>query len=281
MQNLFTVNWDLELTDLVLLPSTAFTRALGIAGLVTSAVKMTTGAPAATAGKFIPSATVQNAISGLVYQNTGSTAAPVWSIMENSTSGFTLPLSETDSTTTTGVSFAQIVSALTTGIARKITASLMTTGIGHQVVAAIAVLTTGRYYSANDGTQEVWGVGLNGHMISTASAAVPTIAVTTANGITAAAITAGGTDTCGVITTTGKQDSSGDTVLDVTFGKTYTTAPKYVQLSPANAAGAKVTATTLLSAYVSARSATGFTITIPEDTGTPLVTPSFMYFVIS
>lgn len=280
MQNLFTVNWDLTLTDLVVLPSNAFTRAAGIAGLVTCAVKFTTGAPTATAGKFIPGATIQHAIDGGVYQNTGSTASPVWSLMETSASGFTLPVAETDSTTTTGTSFLTTMAAITTGIARRIVASLMTTGIGHQVVAAIAVLTTGRYYSANNGATEVWGIGLNGHMISTVSAAPPTIAVTTPNGISAAAITAGGTDMVGVITTTGTQDGSGDTVLDVTFGKTYTVPPKFVMLSPANAAGAKTSPTTLLRAYVSARSATGFTITIPEDTGTPLATPSFMYNVI-
>ena len=62
---------------------------------------------------------------------------------------------------------------------------------------------------------------------------VPTIAVTTQAGITAAAITAGSTDTCGTITTTGT--SSGATILDVTFGYAYAAAPKMVVLTPANA----------------------------------------------
>ncbi len=247
-------------------------------GLVCSAQKTTAGAPAADVGRYVPGAIVQNLVTGLVYRMSGTTASPAWEDMQ---SGFTLPFSDTDSSTTIGVGFALAFSALTTGVAERTSAPLATTGILSQMIAAAAVLTTGRYYSANDGATEVWGIGANGHMHSTVSANPPTIAVTTPNGISAAAITAGGTDTCGVITTTGTQDGSGDTVLDITFGKTYTVAPKFVMLSPANAAGAKTTATTLLRAYVSARSATGFTIVIPEDTGTPLATPSFMYFVIA
>lgn len=63
------VNWDVTLEDL----------GYGENGLVVDAVKITTGAPTATAGKFIPGAIIQNKISGLVYVNTGSTASPVWS----------------------------------------------------------------------------------------------------------------------------------------------------------------------------------------------------------
>lgn len=276
MQNLSNVLWDVTLTDLVLLPSNAFTRANGIAGLVTTAVKMTTGAPTATAGKFIPGATIQNAVSSVIYQNTGSTASPVWSIMENGASQFTLPLSVTDSSTTTGTSFAQIVSALTTGIGRKITAALMTTGIGHQVVAAIAVLTTGRYYSANDGATEVWGIGANGHIHSTVSAAPPSCAITAAHGITAATITAGATDTCGIITTTGTQDNTTDSTFTLTFGKTYTTAPKSVHLFAANAAGAVGSSLP----YLVSISATAAVFGVSKS-ASAAATPSWMYQVIA
>lgn len=69
-----TVLWDAELIDL------EFTDTLNsiVKGLVQSAVKITTGAPAATAGYFMPGAIIQNAVSGIAYLNTGTTASPVW-----------------------------------------------------------------------------------------------------------------------------------------------------------------------------------------------------------
>lgn len=289
MQNLTNVSWDLTLTDLVLLPSTAFTRPINIAGLVTSAVKMTTGAPTATAGKFIPNAIIQNAIDGGVYQNTGSTAAPVWSLMETSASGFTLPLSETDSTTTTATSFALIMSALTTGIAQSITAALattgkifrgvaasLTTGIIYEAVAAIANLTTGRYFSANDGATEVWGIGANGHMHSKVSASAPSIAITAAHGITAVALTAGATDMCGQITSTGTQDNTTDSTFTLTFGKTYTVAPKSVTLTALNAAGAVGSSLP----YVVSISATAIVFGVSKSAAAA-ATPSWCYQVIA
>ena len=148
-----------------------------------------------------------------------------------------------------------------------------TTGLLHVCVATAATLTTGRYYSANDTTTgEVFGVGTNGHLISTASASVPTIG-TNATGISACAITAGGSDTCGVITTTGTPQSG--TVLTITFGKTYTTAPKFVALMPTNAAAGNPNTVP----YVTT-TATTAVITWPAA-GTYAATPSYMYFVIA
>ncbi len=46
--------------------------------LVYDAVYGVTGAPTAIAGVYIPGATVRNAVSGLVYRNSGSTASPAW-----------------------------------------------------------------------------------------------------------------------------------------------------------------------------------------------------------
>lgn len=290
MQNLTNVLWDVTLTDLVLLPSTAFTRANSIAGLVTDAVKMTTGAPTATAGKFIPGALIRNAVSGLVYQNTGSSASPVWSALENSASGFTLPINETDATTTTGTSFAMALTALTTGIGESITAVLattakiyravaasLTTGIIYEAVAAIANLTTGRYFSANDGATEVWGIGANGHIHSKVSASAPSILITTAQGITAVALTAGATDTCGVITSTGTQNNTADSTFTLTFGKTYTAAPKGVMISAANAAAALAAQSGI---YVSSVSATAVVFGIPKSSAAA-ATPSWNYTIIA
>lgn len=47
-------------------------------GLVYQAVKKTAGVPTAVAGVYIPGAIVQNAASGVVYRNSGSTASPAW-----------------------------------------------------------------------------------------------------------------------------------------------------------------------------------------------------------
>lgn len=176
-------------------------------------------------------------------------------------------------TGTTGV-FNITASSATTGVVQNIIASGITSGIALRVGATAATLTTGRYVSFNDNATEVFGVGANGHLHSTVSAVPPTIAVTTQNGITAAAITAGGSDTCGIITTTGTSTDS--TVLDVTFGKTYTTAPKGVILVPANGAAAMPNT----GYFVSAVSATGFTITVATG-GTYAATPSFRYVVIA
>lgn len=193
------------------------------------------------------------------------------------TSGALVNLTSTASTA--GTQTLLTASGLTTGIAASIVVAGLTSGIGHKVAATAATLTTGRYYSANDAATEVFGIGANGHIHSTVSAAPPTIAVTQQNGITAAAITAGGSDTCGVITTTGTNNNGGTSILQVTFGKTYTTAPKGVLLFPANSAATKAAATSLLLPYVSATSATTFDITIPAD-ASAAATPSWRYVVI-
>lgn len=170
--------------------------------------------------------------------------------------------------------------AAITGSVLQASATSTVTGIIIESVATAGTLTTGRYFSANNATTEVFGIGLNGHIISTVSASPPTIAVTSQNGITAAAITAGGTDTCGIITTTGTNNNGGTSVLQVTFGKTYTTAPKAVLLFPRNSAGSKTAATSLLNVFISAITATTFDITIPQDAGA-IATPSWNYVVIA
>lgn len=201
-------------------------------------------------------------------------------------------INHSGATTTSGI-IAEVISAATdetvvhqatataaiTGVVSKASGLATVTGIIHESRGTAATLTTGRYYSAHDAAGEVFGIGTNGHIISTASATPPTIAVSQQNGITAAAITAGGTDTSGVITTTGTNNNGGTTVLQVTFGKTYTTAPKGVMVMPANAAAAKMSSSSVVGVYVSATAATTFDITIPADS-TALATPSFRYMVI-
>jgi hypothetical protein len=265
------VSWDATLIDLGFLDTSALAGAFK--GLVISAVKITTGAPTATPGYFAPAAMIYNVFDGTWYQMTGTTASPAWTI--NGTSvGFSIPVSATDASTTTGVSMTLVMSALTTGIAQRITAAATTTGKIFQAVAAAATMTTGRYFSANDGALDVWGIGANGHM-HTLQTTAPTIAVTTQNGITAAAVTAGASDTAGIFTTTGTNDNGGATVITVTFNKTYTAAPKSVHLQARNASAAGPNP-----AYVSAITATTFEVTIPASASAG-ATPSWSWQVIA
>lgn len=176
-------------------------------------------------------------------------------------------------TGTTGV-LSVTANSGTTGSIAVINSLGLTSGKSLTINNTAATLTTGRYISMNDAAGEVFGIGANGHIHSTVGATPPTIAVTSQVGITAAAITAGGSDTCGTITTTGT--STGATILDVTFNKTYTTAPKMVVLTPANAAASMPNT----SYFVSAISATTFTITVAAG-GTYAATPSFRYLVIA
>ena len=219
-------------------------------------------------------ALVVDAAGNGLYQNTGTYASPVWNLIETAgAGGLTLPATATDTTTTTGTSLAITANSITSGVGESLTATAVTSGIIYEAVAAAATLTTGFYFAANDGALNVFTVGANGHLASKQTTA-PTIAVGTQAGITAAAVTAGSTDTCGTITTTGT--STGGTIITLTFNKTYTTAPKFVVLSAANAAGGGVNTPPV----VTATSATTFVFTIPAA-GTYAATPSWTYLVVS
>ena len=163
----------------------------------------------------------------------------------------------------------------TTGTLAVITGTGLTTGIGLQIVGTAATLTTGRYVSINDTTTgEVFGVGLNGHIISTVSASAASAASTVNQGISAAAIVANSTDTAGGFTTTGTQNNTSDSTITVTFGKTYTTAPKAVILTAANAAGASG------QVYISSITATTFVVGFAKSASWA-ATPAYNYIVIA
>lgn len=173
----------------------------------------------------------------------------------------------------TGAGIQQLIAnSATTGVISSVSATGLTSGVGQKVIATAATLTTGFYYAANDGALNVFTVGANGHLTSNQTTA-PTVVVTTQNGITAAAITAGSTDTCGTITTTGT--STGSTVITVTFNKTYTVAPKAVFVQAANAAGGGVNTDPIVT-----QTATTFVLTIPAS-GVYAATPSWTYLVIA
>lgn len=75
------VPWDKSLVDVGFADSSVSS---GLKGLAICAIKITAGAPQANAGYFIPSAKIYNAADGTEYRNTGSTAAPTWSLVETS-----------------------------------------------------------------------------------------------------------------------------------------------------------------------------------------------------
>lgn len=70
------VDWDVNLRDVLFTDADTLPEALQ--GLVKGGVYITAGAPTVVAGKYIPGAIVQNAVTGDVYRNQGSTAVPNW-----------------------------------------------------------------------------------------------------------------------------------------------------------------------------------------------------------
>lgn len=159
----------------------------------------------------------------------------------------------------------------TNGFISVLSANGLTSGQLLRLTATAATLTTGFYIAANDGALNVFTVGANGHITSNQTTA-PT-ATTNATGISAIAVTAGSSDVCGTLTTTGTPASG--TVLTITFNKTYTTAPKYVSVSPANAASGGVNTMPIVT-----QTATTFVLTWPAG-GVYAATPSYTYLVVA
>lgn len=193
-------------------------------------------------------------------------------LMGAATAGIGVKVSTTGVYTDTLGVLQVTANAATSGSVAVINTTGITTGKSLVIANTAATLTTGRYISLSDSATEVLGIGANGHIHTTQTTA-PTIA-TNATGISACAITAGSTDVCGQLTTTGTPQSG--TVLTVTFNKTYTTAPKFVAITPINAAGGGVNTVP----YVSSITATTFVLTWPAG-GTYAATPSFAYYVIA
>ena len=101
------------------------------------------GAPPTTAGTFqhgcLMTQTDTSTGSAAVYQNIGSVAVPSWALLESAGSGFSLPIAVTDSSTTTGNSFAITDSAITTGNSISVvTGTTITTGSAISVSSAAA-----------------------------------------------------------------------------------------------------------------------------------------------
>lgn len=80
------VIWDSNVIDVGFLGSEqSVPKALR--GLASEGIYIVTGAPAATVGQWIPAAQIKNAVDGTTYENTGTTAAPVWTLLSTGGGG--------------------------------------------------------------------------------------------------------------------------------------------------------------------------------------------------
>lgn len=126
-----TVGWDTTLIDI----ETTDTENSVAPGLVQSAVKITTGAPTATVGYFMPGAIIQNAVDGTTYINGGTTALPVF-IPTND--AITVPV--TVSRITTGTTPVNVLAATNpfAGTIRSIYINSLDTTAGNIVIKTTA-----------------------------------------------------------------------------------------------------------------------------------------------
>lgn len=92
------VKWDSTLADVGYADADNGTL---LKGLAINALKITTGAPTATVGQWLPGALVQNIVSGILYRNSGSTASPVWTVVTPGTANVVLAGALTGQTTAT------------------------------------------------------------------------------------------------------------------------------------------------------------------------------------
>ena len=165
-----------------------------------------------------------------------------------------------------------------------ITTGSNNTILGSNVTGLTAALSNTIILADGAGNQRVYvnnsgqvGIGttaptaildLNDGHIRSRQTTAPTIGVTTQNGITAAAIAANSTDMKGRITTTGTQNNT-NTVLTITFNKTFTIAPTVI-ITAANSTGQACT-------YFVTSTTTTFVLNFK---GNNQATPYFNYMVM-
>lgn len=243
----------------------------GSTGLIT----VTANSATTTTGLVQISGTGLTSGSGLLITGGGANMTSTGALL-NMNLGAAIAGSGLDITTTgvytdtTGL-FSVVANSATTGTLTVHSGTGITTGKILSIVAAAATLTTGFYAAFNDGALNVLTIGSNGHITSNQTTA-PTVA-TNSTGLSAVAVTAGSTDVCGTITSTGTPSSG--TVITLTFHKTYTTAPKFVAYAPANAAAGGVNTMPIITT-----TATTAVFTWPTG-GVYAATPSWTYVVIA
>ena len=221
------VDWDVTLIDLEYTDAT--TAPTAMQGLVQTAVKTTSGAPTATAGKFIPGAIVQNAVTGLLYVNTGSTASPVWTVIDTA-SGLALTNAHifvgNASNLPADVAMSGDVTISNAGVttvgANKITGAKLVTGVGYFTVAA-----------ATNGTTPVNVIAATVPFNATITGVYLVSEDTTAGNITVA-------DTAGTVATIAKGTVSGVMVGAASLANTAITSGNTLTIVSSSAGNARV-----------------------------------------
>lgn len=97
--------WDLDMLLVFVLGNVSN---IALTGLAYEGVMGVTGAPAAIAGKWVPGAQVHNIVDGTWYENTGTTASPVWSLVPSTGSGITTLTGDVDAGPGTGSQAAEV-----------------------------------------------------------------------------------------------------------------------------------------------------------------------------
>lgn len=144
-----TVDWDVSLFDLEYTDSS--TAPAAMQGLVKYAIKKTTGAPTATAGKFIEAAIIANAVDSAAYLNTGTTASPVWTLIEASAGGLPALANGSlwignGSNVATAVAMSGVIAITNAGVTSIVDGSIVNADINASAAIAfskLAALTSG------------------------------------------------------------------------------------------------------------------------------------------
>lgn len=189
------VTWDSALSDL------GFTDVV-VSGITQSLVingnKTTSGAPASTAGYFAPGCLIQNLVTGVMYVNTGSTAAPVWTVIDTA-SGLALTQNHifvgNASNLPTDVAMSGDVTIVASGAttigAGRVSGAKLVTGVGYFTVS-----------TSTNGTTPVNVFGSTTPFSGTITGIYVISKDTTAGNITVA-------DTAGTIATIAKSTTAG------------------------------------------------------------------------
>ncbi len=204
------VKWDSTLADVGYADADNKT----LAGLAINALKVTTGAPATVANHWLPGAIVQNIIDGTVYQMTGTTASPAWTLVDAGTVGIT---ALTGDVTATGPG-----SAVATIGALKVTGAKMVTGVGYFMVA-----------KGTNGTTPVNVIAATVPFTCTITGVYLVSEDTTAGTITVA-------DTAGTVCTIAKGTVSGAMVGAASLANTTVTAGNTLTIVSSSAGNANV-----------------------------------------
>lgn len=136
IQTYSVVSWDANVRDVEF--TDADTMPTALQGLAKFGIYIVTGAPAATANVWLPSAQILNAIDKTWYENTGTTASPTWSLVPSSGSGITTLTGDV----TAGPGSGSQAATIATG---AVTKAKLATGVkaSHMIVYAGQPTTVG------------------------------------------------------------------------------------------------------------------------------------------